>query len=350
MSDAALVVGLGNPGPEYERTRHNVGFRVVDILADRLVARLKPVRGLPGLGATGRDGDRQLILAQPTTFMNLSGDAVREFARYYKVGREDIVVVHDELDLPFGQIRVKRGGGDAGHNGLKHITRALGSPDYARVRLGIGRPPGRMKGADYVLKPFAKAELDEVEVMLQEAADATLLVVRDGLEAAQQRYHASEPKQPKEQRAIRAKVVVRASEREAFDAWTTVEGVTSFFAPAARIELQPRGAYELYFDPDQPPGRQGSEGCTVVAFEPGRYLVFTWNAPPSMPSVREGRATRVEIRFEPASGGTKVSLVHSGWGKGAEWDEAFAYFERTWPTVLARLERRFREGPADWTG
>src|SRR6266566_9246259 len=132
MPGPALVVGLGNPGPEYERTRHNLGFRVIEVRADRLGARLKPAKGMRALLAEARDGDRRIILAKPTTFMNASGQAVSELARYYKVEPQDIVVVHDELDLPTGHVRVKRGGGDAGHNGLKDITKALGTPDYAR--------------------------------------------------------------------------------------------------------------------------------------------------------------------------------------------------------------------------
>lgn len=351
MSAAALVVGLGNPGAEYARTRHNVGFRIVDVVAERLGVALKPVKGVRALATTARDGDRSLILAEPTTYMNLSGEAVRELARYYKIDARDVVVVHDELDLPFGAIRIKRGGGDAGHNGLRHITKALGTPDYVRVRFGIGRPAGRQKGADYVLEPFAKREEDEVAIGVQEAADAVMLVLRDGVEAAQQRFHASEPKEQRpEPRAVRKEAIVVGPVADVWRAWTTVEGVTSFFAPAARIALEPRGPYEILFDLDEEPGRQGSEGCTVVAFEPERYLVFTWNAPPHIPTVRAGRKTRVEVRFEPvAPDRTRVTLAHTGWGVGADWDETFIYFERAWDVVLERLKRRFTDGPINWT-
>lgn len=186
---AALIVGLGNPGPEYERTRHNMGFRVIDVLAGRLDARLRPLKGVRGLTAEARDGDRRVILAEPLTYMNLSGEAIQAFARYYKVEMEDIVIVHDDLDLPLGTIKVKRGGGDGGHNGLKHITRALGSPEYARVRLGIGRPPGRQQAVDYVLQPFGKKDEETVGVIVQEAADIALAMVHEGVEAVQNRVH-----------------------------------------------------------------------------------------------------------------------------------------------------------------
>src|SRR6266567_6294324 len=168
MPGPALVVGLGNPGPEYEHTRHNLGFRVVDTLADRLGARLKPAKGMRALVAEARDGDRRIILAKPTTFMNASGQAVSELARYYKVDSQDIVIVHDELDLPVAQMKVKRGGGDAGHNGLKDITKALGTNEYARVRIGIGKPPGRKKGVDHVLQGFTKKEEEDVAVTIEQ--------------------------------------------------------------------------------------------------------------------------------------------------------------------------------------
>lgn len=189
-SGAALIVGLGNPGSGYVRTRHNVGFRVIDVLCARLGARLRPLKGVRGLSAETRDGDVRVILGEPTTYMNESGEAIGAFCRYYKVTASDLVVVHDELDLPFGVLRVKRGGGDAGHNGLKHITRALGTAEYARVRLGIGKPEGRRSGADYVLDDFTKKEEETVAVMLEEAADAALAIVHEGLDAVQNRVHA----------------------------------------------------------------------------------------------------------------------------------------------------------------
>jgi PTH1 family peptidyl-tRNA hydrolase len=346
----ALVVGLGNPGPEYERTRHNLGFRVVDVLADRLGARLKAAKGMRALVAEAHDGDRRIILAKPTTFMNASGQAVSELARYYKVDPQDIVIVHDELDLPVAQLKVKQGGGDAGHNGLKDISKALGTPEYKRVRIGIGKPPGRKQGVDHVLAGFSKKEQSEIDVAVEQAADAALTVVNAGVEAAQQRFHAGDEKPAKPSRAIRKSVTVNAPVDDVWEAWTTAEGARTFFGPDARIELRPGGAYEIYFDPDGPEGDRGSEGCKVLAYRKPQFLVFSWNAPPEIPSLRKGKAkTRVEVRLEPAGDRTDVSLTHSGWGTGADWDENFAYFERAWDVVLGRLKGRFDEGPFDWS-
>jgi len=346
----ALVVGLGNPGSEYEHTRHNLGFRVVDTLAERLGARLKPAKGMRALVAEARDGDRRIILAKPTTFMNASGQAVSELARYHKVDPHDIVVVHDELDLPVAQVKVKRGGGDAGHNGLKDITKALGTPDYARVRIGIGKPAGRKQGVDHVLAGFSKKEQETIDVAIEQAADAASTVVNAGVEAAQQQFHAGEEKPPKLTRAIRKTVTVDAPVNDVWEAWTTDDGARTFFGRDARIELRPGGAYEIYFDPDAPEGDRGSEGCKVLAYRKPQFLVFSWNAPPEIPSLRKGRAkTRVEVRLEPVADHTDVSLTHSGWGTGADWDETFGYFERSWDVVLGRLKGRFDEGPFDWS-
>jgi len=346
----ALVVGLGNPGSEYEHTRHNLGFRVIDLLADRLGARLKAVKGMRARAAEARDGDHRIVLAQPTTFMNESGGAVRELARYYKVDPEDIVVVHDELDLPVAQVKVKRGGGDAGHNGLKDITKALGTPEYARVRIGIGKPAGRKQGVDHVLAGFGKKDQELIDVAVEQAADAALTVVNAGIGAAQQKFHAGESKEPRPQRAIRKSVTVNAPQEKVFEAWTTVEGVRTFFAPDARIEVKPGGAYEIYFNPEEPEGLRGSEGCRVLAYRRPEFLVFSWNAPPEIPTIRNKKAkTRVEVRFEVAGGKTNVSLTHSGWGKGEDWDETFEYFERAWDVVLSRLKASFETGPLDWT-
>ncbi|HEX9712509.1 MAG TPA: aminoacyl-tRNA hydrolase [Actinomycetota bacterium] len=189
MSEAALIVGLGNPGPEYERTRHNVGYRVLDLLCARLGVRLKPLKGVRAFSAEARDGGRRVILGRPTTYMNESGEAVGPLCRYYKVEVEDLVVVHDEIDLPVGALRVKRGGGDAGHNGLRSITRLLG-PEYLRVRVGVGRPPGTKAGADHVLARFSKAEEREIGIVLEEAADGALLLLHDEVERVQNQVHA----------------------------------------------------------------------------------------------------------------------------------------------------------------
>src|SRR6478672_11047046 len=154
--DRFLVVGLGNPGPKYAATRHNAGFMVVDLLAERLGGKFKAHKGRADV-VEGRLAGQPVVLAKPKAYMNESGGPVVSIARFYKVPIERIVVVHDELDLPYGSLRLKRGGGDGGHNGLRSTTSALGSKDYARVRVGIGRPPGRQDPADYVLKDFAAA-------------------------------------------------------------------------------------------------------------------------------------------------------------------------------------------------
>ncbi|MGZ4141735.1 MAG: aminoacyl-tRNA hydrolase [Actinomycetota bacterium] len=349
MSGPALVVGLGNPGPEYARTRHNLGFRVVETLAARLGARLKPAKGIRALVAETRDGDHRIVLAQPTTFMNASGEAVRALARYFKVDPTDVVIVHDELDPPVAQVKVKRGGGDAGHNGLKDITKALGTPDYARVRIGIGKPPGRKQGVDHVLAGFTKKEEALVDVAIEQAADAAITVVVAGVEAAQQRFHAGEERPAPPARAVRKEVTVDAPVEQVWEAWTTPAGARTFFAPDARIELRPGGAYEIYFLPDAAEGDRGSDGCKILAYRRPEFLVFSWNAPPSIPAARHSRRkTRVEVRVEPAGARTSVTLTHSGWPNGPEWDEAFAYFEDAWDTVLGRLKRRFESGPIDW--
>jgi PTH1 family peptidyl-tRNA hydrolase len=348
VAGPALIVGLGNPGPEYARTRHNVGFRVVDRLCARGGERLRALKGTPALAVETRIGDRRVVLAEPTTYMNLSGQAIVELARYYKVEFDDIVVVHDELDLPFGTLRVKRGGGDAGHNGLKHITRALGTPDYARVRIGIGRPPGRMSAADYVLQPFSAKEEDEVAVLVEEAADIAVRLLSESVEAVQNSLHPGASAPPKERR-IRKQVVVPAPVEQVWDAWTTTDGARAFFAPEANIELREDGPYELYFRPDAPPGERGAEGCKVISFEAPNRLSFTWNAPPEIPEVRRGEPTRVDVALRPAGRDrTRVALTHSGWGEGAAWDEAYAYFDRAWGKVLDDLRARFADGPLEW--
>ncbi|MDM7855566.1 aminoacyl-tRNA hydrolase [Cellulomonas alba] len=197
-----LVVGLGNPGPQYAGNRHNVGHMVLDELARRTGATFGGRSGgllskrpqaavaearlgvLPG----GAPGPR-VVLAKPTTYMNVSGGPVSALAKYYGVEPERVVMVHDELDIPFADVRLKRGGGEGGHNGLRDTTKALGTKDYVRVRVGIGRPPGRMDPADFVLRDFSTVEKKELPFLLDSAADAVEAVVTLGLEAAQQRFH-----------------------------------------------------------------------------------------------------------------------------------------------------------------
>jgi PTH1 family peptidyl-tRNA hydrolase len=187
-----LVVGLGNPGPAYARNRHNVGFLVVDLLARRLGATFRRHRRAAAEVAEGHlgYGGPRLVLAKPMTFMNLSGGPVAGLVHFYQVPPDRLVAVHDELDLPYGQIRLKCGGGEGGHNGLRSLTRSLGTKDYLRTRLGIGRPPGRQDPADFVLSDFSAAERKDLDLLVERAADAVEAVVARGLEWAQNAYHA----------------------------------------------------------------------------------------------------------------------------------------------------------------
>jgi len=188
-----LVVGLGNPGPEYAATRHNVGFLVTDLLADQVGAKLARHKRGHALAAEGKLGIpgsmTHLVLVEPLSFMNESGGPVKAIMAFYGVEPERLIVVHDELDIPFTTIRVKLGGGDNGHNGLKSIRKALGTGDFYRVRVGIGRPPGRQDPADYVLKPFASAERAELAEVVQRSADAVESMMTAGLDVTQNRFN-----------------------------------------------------------------------------------------------------------------------------------------------------------------
>lgn len=187
--DTTLVVGLGNPGPKYETTRHNIGFMVADVLAARVGGSFGAhKRSNAEILQTRFDG-RQVIIAKPRTYMNLSGGPVAGVAKFFSVSPGNIVVVHDELDLDYGTIRLKLGGGENGHNGLRSTSSALGTKDYLRVRMGIGRPPGRQDPADFVLKPFSAAERKDLGVFCEEGADAVELLLKLGLEGAQNRIH-----------------------------------------------------------------------------------------------------------------------------------------------------------------
>lgn len=188
-SDAWLIVGLGNPGPKYEATRHNVGQMVLDVLADRLGAKFSPHKTNSRVAEGRLVGGPKLILAKSNGFMNTSGGPVSALAKYFGIDTDRVVVLHDELDLPFDSLKLKQGGGHGGHNGLRDIAKALGTPDFYRVRVGIGRPPGQQDAADYVLRPFAKSELPELAVLIEDAADAAEMLCTDGLLAAQQRFH-----------------------------------------------------------------------------------------------------------------------------------------------------------------
>jgi PTH1 family peptidyl-tRNA hydrolase len=186
---AWLVVGLGNPGPRYTATRHNIGAWVVDRLASRLGERLRKVRFLPLEVAEARADGERLYLARPHTFMNVSGPPVASFARRRKVPVDRIVACHDEIDLAFGALKLKKGGSTAGHHGLDSLVEGVRSPDFYRVRLGVGRPRGRQDPADYVLDPFAKSEREEAELLAEQGADAVLALVTEGLAAAQDRFN-----------------------------------------------------------------------------------------------------------------------------------------------------------------
>lgn len=185
-----LVVGLGNPGAQYAGNRHNVGQMVADELASRTGATFKshktPSRVAEGFLGPGRP---KLVLAKPNGYMNTSGGPVSALLKFYSLGVDRLIVVHDELDIPFDTVRLKRGGGHGGHNGLRDIQKAAGSPEFTRVRVGIGRPPGRMEAADYVLRDFAGPEREALPNLLSDAADAVEAIVSDGLVAAQQRFH-----------------------------------------------------------------------------------------------------------------------------------------------------------------
>jgi peptidyl-tRNA hydrolase, PTH1 family len=185
-----LVVGLGNPGPNYAKTRHNLGFVVADLLAGRLGSNFKVHKKSGAEIVTGLLGGRSVMLAKPRCYMNESGRQVGPLAKFYSMPPENIVVIHDELDIDFGRIRLKSGGGVAGHNGLRSVASALGTNDFQRVRIGIGRPPGRMEGAAFVLSNFTNAEWREVPTICEQAADATELLVAQGLEPAQNTVHA----------------------------------------------------------------------------------------------------------------------------------------------------------------
>jgi PTH1 family peptidyl-tRNA hydrolase len=190
MTDTWLIVGLGNPGVQYQGNRHNVGQMVLDELAGRIgagfethKARAQVVEGRLGIGGP------RVVLAKPMTYMNVSGGPVSALANFYGITPDHVVAVHDEIDIPFNTVKLKIGGGEGGHNGLRDISKALATKDYLRVRVGVGRPPGRMDTADYVLRDFATAELKELPFLLDEAADAVEALLHEGLTAAQQKYH-----------------------------------------------------------------------------------------------------------------------------------------------------------------
>jgi PTH1 family peptidyl-tRNA hydrolase len=191
-----LVAGLGNPGERYERTRHNLGYRVVDELARRSGERFRKIRFVPADAAEIDESGERLVLAKARAFMNVTGPAFASLARKQDVEPDQVIAVHDEIDLPFGALRVKFGGSTAGHNGLRSLGGALRTPDFYRVRLGVGRPPGRMDPADWVLNDFSKADEPDVALLVDDGADAVLSLVRDGLQATQDRFNRAGPREP----------------------------------------------------------------------------------------------------------------------------------------------------------
>jgi peptidyl-tRNA hydrolase, PTH1 family len=188
-ADVWLVVGLGNPGPGYSGNRHNLGYLVVDLLAERMGARFKAHKKSRSDIVEGRLGGRRVVLAKPRSYMNDSGGAVSALRDFFNVDLDRLVAIHDELDLPFGALRLKLGGGDNGHNGLKSLRRSLSSGEFNRVRLGIGRPPGRMDAAAFVLRDFAAAERKDLDYHVDRAADAVEALVTGGLERAQNSFN-----------------------------------------------------------------------------------------------------------------------------------------------------------------
>jgi PTH1 family peptidyl-tRNA hydrolase len=179
-----LLVGLGNPGPKYERTRHNVGFRIAEEAARKLSVPLGESRWNAVMGRSG-----QIAVLLPQTFMNLSGESVGHAARFWKVDAADIVVAHDDMDLEFGRIQIKQGGGDGGHNGLKSIKQHLGTPDFVRIRFGVGRPPPQWEGADWVLGRFSQDEETALSDLVPRAAEAAAAAVEEGAVPAMNKHN-----------------------------------------------------------------------------------------------------------------------------------------------------------------
>ena len=186
--DTFLLIGLGNPGREYRDNRHNIGFMLVDRLAVRLDARGMKLQS-KAIVTSGIHEERKVLLAKPQTYMNLSGQSVQGLLRFYKIPPENLIVAHDDIDLPLGTIRIRPGGGAGGQRGMASTIEYLGTKEFPRLRLGIGRPPGRMTAADYVLQNFPRADLLIVSETLDRAADAVLMFITDGLNKAMNQFN-----------------------------------------------------------------------------------------------------------------------------------------------------------------
>lgn len=183
-----LIVGLGNPGRDYRNTRHNIGFMAVDALASAMKCQMTRVQFKAIIGTLNYE-EKKVILAKPQTFMNLSGVPVASLLRYYRVGLDHLLVIHDDLDLPLGTIRIRPGGGSAGQRGMESIIEKLGTQDFPRLRLGIGRPPGQMDSAAYVLQPFSSGETEIMAMVLKKAVDAVKCFVGESMEAAMNQFN-----------------------------------------------------------------------------------------------------------------------------------------------------------------
>ena len=190
-----LVAGLGNPDEKYRSTRHNAGAMVVELLAERSGERFRKTRFVPAEVAEARIGGERVLLAKSHRFMNESGPSFASVAKKNSVPPEQLIAVHDEIDLPFGALRIKQGGSTAGHNGLNSLVSALRSDDFLRVRVGVGRPPGRGDPIGYVLKPFSKDQLPDVPLLIDDAADAVASLIEKGLERTQDRFNRSGPRE-----------------------------------------------------------------------------------------------------------------------------------------------------------
>ncbi len=185
-----LVIGLGNPGREYEMTRHNIGFLAIDRLAKRWGVEINKYK-FKGLMGEYRKPHEKVILIKPQTFMNLSGNAVRSYVQFYKPANEQVMVIFDDLDLPFGSIRIRRSGGSSGQKGMKSIIEQLGTEEFPRIRVGIGRPPGKMNSVDFILNDFRTSDTLDLNIILDTCADAVECFLKDGIEAAMNRFNGS---------------------------------------------------------------------------------------------------------------------------------------------------------------
>ncbi len=188
MHSLMVVVGLGNPGCEYSGTRHNVGFMVADRLAERFGKEIKEC-GFKGLFGIVELGGKEVVLAKPLTFMNQSGECTKELLNYFKLTPSSLIIIHDDLDLSLGSLKVKFGGGSGGHNGVESLIASLGSDEFGRIRVGIGRPTGRQDPAKFVLKPFTKKQWKEIDIVLEHAADAVESIICSGYESAMRKYN-----------------------------------------------------------------------------------------------------------------------------------------------------------------